>query len=217
MKITYYLDVVSSWCFWAEPAWAELQRRFAGQVEFGWKIALIHSGALPWNREEEEWYYRRSGTIMRSPFVLNAGWFEPDRREYLVPNAVAEAAKDFGVTDDRVRLAIARAAMIDGRKVGQWSEAVSVAAQAAGLTSAPLEAKARSKEIEDRVRASTAEFHSFQITQRPAFLLEDAIGDRAIFSGLVVAAPLAATIEAMLNDTAAYASYAAHHGTPPRA
>ena len=66
--------------------------------------------------------------------AVDPGWFEPELREYLVPNAVAEAAKDFGVTDDRVRLAIARAAMIDGRKVGQWSEAVSVAAPAAAPT-----------------------------------------------------------------------------------
>jgi hypothetical protein len=48
-------------------------------------------------------------------------------------------------------------------------------------------------------------------------LLQDDIDDRAVFSGLVTAAPLIATIEAMLADTAAYASYAAHHGAPPQA
>ena len=42
VKITYYLDVVSSWCYWAEPAWAELKRRYArAPVEFGWSIALL--------------------------------------------------------------------------------------------------------------------------------------------------------------------------------
>jgi len=217
MKVTCYLDVISSWCFWAEPAWAELKQRFAGEVEFAWKIALLDAGALPATMAQEEWYYRRSGTIMRSPFMLNTGWFEPDCREYLAPNLVAEAAKDFGVTDDRVRLAVARAAMVDGRKVGRWDEAVAAAAAAAGVDPAALEAKAKLPEIEARVRASTAEFHSFQINQRPAFLLEDPIGDRAVFSGLVVAAPLVATLEAMLTDTAAYASYATHHGAPPPA
>jgi hypothetical protein len=24
-KVTYYLDVISSWCPWAEPSWAELK------------------------------------------------------------------------------------------------------------------------------------------------------------------------------------------------
>jgi len=38
---------------------------------------------------------------------------------------------------------------------------------------------------------------------------------RAVFSGLVVAAPLAAAIEAMLHDAAAYASFrGAFRGRP---
>ena len=215
VKITCYLDVISSWCYWAEPAWAELKQRYAGRVEFAWQIALLDASGIPATREQEEWFYRRSGTIMRSPFMLNSGWFEPELREYLAPNLVAEAAKDFGVTDDRVRLAIAEAALQEGRKVGRWEVAVAAATQVVKLDSASLMAKAKSKEVEHRVRANTAEFHSFKINQRPAYLIEDGIGDRAVFSGLVTAAPLAATIEAMLHDTTAYASYAAHYGPPP--
>jgi hypothetical protein len=45
-----------------------------------------------------EWYYRRSGMLMRSPFMLNASWVEPGRAEYLEPNCVAEAARDFGMS-----------------------------------------------------------------------------------------------------------------------
>ncbi|MBI3853881.1 MAG: DsbA family protein [Verrucomicrobia bacterium] len=215
VKIICYLDVISSWCYWAEPAWAELKQRYTGKVEFAWKTALLDASSIPATREEEEWYFRRSGTIMRSPFMLSAGWYESGMKEYLAPNAVAEAAKDFGVTDDHVRLAIAHAALREGRKVGRWEEAVAPAAKAADLDSAALLAKAKSKEIEARVRASTAEFHSFQVNQRPAFLIEDSIGDRAVFSGLVTVAPLASTIEAMLHDVAAYISHAAHYGPPP--
>jgi len=75
--------------------------------------------------------------------------------------------------------------------------------------------KAKSPEVEARARATTAEFHSLQVNQRPTFLLENNIGDRAVFSGLATAAPLAAAIDAMLNDAAAYASHAAHFGLPP--
>ncbi len=215
MKITYYLEVISSWCFWAEPAWAELKQRYGGRVEFGWKLALMDASALPASRNQCEWFYRRSGTIVRSPFMLNSGWFEPELKEYLAPNLVAEAAKDFGATDDRVRLAIAQAALRAGRKVGRWEEAAAVAATAAGLDAAALLKKAKSPEVEARARATTAEFHALQVTQRPTFLLENGIGDRAVFSGLVVAAPLAAATDAMLNDAAAYASHAAHFGPPP--
>jgi len=216
MKITYYLEVISSWCHWAEPAWAELKQRYAGRVEFDWKLALMDGSGLPTSREQCEWFYRRSGTIMRSPTMLNAGWFEPELQEYLAPNLIAEAARDFGVTDDRARLAIARAAVIDGRKMGQWEEAASVGATAAGLDAAALLKRAKSPEIEARARASTAEFYALKVTQRPTFVLENTIGDRAVFSGLAVAAPLAAAIEAMLHDAAAYASFAAHFGGPPK-
>ncbi len=217
MKITYFVEILSSWCYWAEPTWTELKNRYAGRVDFQWKIALMNTGDFPASTAQCEWFYRRSGTITRSPFMLNPGWFEAERKgNYNAPNLVAEAGKDFGFTDDRLRLALTEAAVRDGRKIGNLAEAIAVAAQATGLDAAKLRARAESPEVSERVRTSTAEFHSLQITQRPAFLLEDTIGDRAVFSGLVALAPLAATIDAMLADTAAYATHAAHFGTPPK-
>jgi predicted DsbA family dithiol-disulfide isomerase len=185
-------------------------------VEFSWKIALLDESGMSKSREQADWFYRRSGTIMRSPFMLNSGWMT-GLKEYLAPNCVAEAAKDFGVTDDRVRLRLMEAAMREGQKVGDWNVSVVVAAEVAGLDSAGLLKKARSPEIEKRARAATAEFHALQVTQRPTFVLEDNIGDRAVFSGLVKPAPIAAAIDAMLEDAAAYASHAAHFGAPPPA
>jgi predicted DsbA family dithiol-disulfide isomerase len=215
MKITYYLEVISSWCFWAEPAWADLKQRYAGRVEFGWKLSLMDSSGLPVSREQCEWFYRRSGTARRSAFMLNSGWFEAGTKEYLAPNLVAEAARDFGIHDDRARLAIAQAALREGRKVGQWEVSAEAAAAATGLDAAKLLARAKSPEVEARARAATAEFYALQVTQRPTFLLENAIGDRAVFSGLAEAAPIAETIEVMLADAAAAASYAAHFGGVP--
>ena len=215
VKITYYLDVVSSWCYWAEPAWAELKRRYATTpVEFHWKIALLDEGGMSKSQDQCDWFYRRSGTIVRSPFMLHSGWLTHSK-EYLPPNCVAEAAKDLGVTDDRVRLAIMEAGMRQGVRVGEWDAAATVAAKAGKLNKVKLLKLAKSAAVEKRVRTATAEFYDLKITQRPAFLLEDDIGDRAVFSGLVKLAPLAGTIDAMLEDSAAYASYAAHHGHPP--
>lgn len=216
VKITYYLDVISSWCLWAEPALAELKQRYAkAPVEFTWQIALIDENGMSKSQSQADWFYRRSGTIMRSPFMLNSGWLT-GLKEYLAPNCVAEAAKDFGVTDNRVYLALMEAAMREGKKVGEWKISAGIAAKAAGLTSAALLKKAQSAEIEKRVRKSTADFHALQIGQRPAFVLDDNIGDRAVFSGLAKAAPIIAAIDAMLDDCAAYASHAAHFGAPPK-
>jgi len=215
LKVTYYLEVISSWCYWAEPTWAELKQRYAGKVEFGWKIAQMPAQAYPVSQSQCEWFYRRSGSIMRSPFMLNSGWFEPEIKEYLAPNYVAEAAKDFGVTDDRVRLAIAHAALREGKKLGRLDVAVVVAAESAGLDAAKLKARAQSPEVAARTQAATAEFQALQVNQRPTFLIENAIGDRAVFSGLVKIDPLAAAIETMIADEAAYASWKAHFGEPP--
>lgn len=218
MKITFYLEVVSSWCYWARPAWAELQRRYAGRVEFGWKIAKMRAEDWPASRAQCEWFYRRSGMVRRSPFMLNAGWFEPfNPRRYAAASYVAEAGRDFGINDDRLWLALSDAADREGLKVCQMDVAAEVGAKAAGLDAVKLKARAESAEVAARIEASTREFFAHQIDQRPAFVITNAIGDKAVFSGLVHLEPLVATIEAMFSDEAAYASHRAHYGDPPKA
>jgi predicted DsbA family dithiol-disulfide isomerase len=217
VKVTYYLEVLSSWCHWVEPTWEDLKARYSGRVEFEWRIALMSPEDYPVSLEQVQWFYQRSGgTVMRSPTMLNPGWFEAARKgSYPNPNLVAEAGKDFGFTGDTVRLAISRAAVIDGLKVGDMATAVAVASKASGIPAKKLRARAESAAVKARVEGSTADFHSHRIGQRPAFILEDAIGDKAVFSGIVSIVPLAATIDAMLSDASAYAAHAAHHGVPP--
>jgi predicted DsbA family dithiol-disulfide isomerase len=215
VRVTY-LEVVSSWCYWAEPAWRELKKRYAtAPVEFEWKIALMDESGLPESREQLEWFYRRSGTIVDSPYMLNAGWLEPGIREYLVPNLVAQAAKELGVTDDRVRGAIADAAMRLGQKVHTWEGSVEIASKAANLVRQELKERAQAPDIEAKARASTEEFHLMKVTQRPTFLVTNEIGDRAVLSGTWTAAPLIAVIESQLADEASYKSWAVHMGSVP--
>ena len=215
ITVTDYLDVVSSWCFWSEPTWAELKKRYQGRVEFQWKIALMDKAGLPVSREQEAWFYRRSGMLMRSPFMLRTEWYDASLPEWLTPNSVAEAAKDFGITDDRVRLALAHAALREGKKVSDWDVSAEIGAEAGGVDKKKLLESAKSSAIEKRIRAHTAEFRAMQISQRPAFVIDTEIGDRAIFSGVVKLDPLVSTIESMLDDGVAYAAHKAHFGDPP--
>ena len=221
MKITYFLEVTSSWCYWAEPMWAELKRRYAGRAEFGWKIAQMNASDYPASRAQCDWFYRRSGMIMRSPFMLSSGWFEPElitEGVIVAPNLVAEAARDFGFNGDEIRLALSHAGEREGQKTLRLEVAVAIAAAAGGkkLNAKKLRARAESAEVRARVQASTREFFAHQVTQRPTFVIEDAIGDKAVFSGLAKIEPLAATIDAMLSDVAGYAAHAAHIGAPPK-
>jgi predicted DsbA family dithiol-disulfide isomerase len=213
--MTNYLDVISSWCYWATPAWQELRARYSDRVDFQWKIALMDKTGLPPTRAHTEWYYKRSGTLMRSPRLLNASWVDPNATEYLAPNCVAEAARDFGIEDDRVWMALNKAELHDGKKIGHWDIAIEVAADAAGLNLDLLGECAKTPAVEARVRKSTAEFHALQVTQRPTFVIDSPIGDRAVFSGFAKAAPMAATLDAMWDDIVGYESYAAHFGDPP--
>jgi predicted DsbA family dithiol-disulfide isomerase len=192
-----------------------LKARYAGKAAFDWKIAQMPAEAYPVSQNQCEWFYRRSGSMVRSSFMLNSAWLEPEIKVYLAPNLVAEAAKDFGATDDRVRLAIAHAALREGRKVGRWEVAVAVAASAAGVDAAKLQARAQSAEVAARAAATSAEFQALQVNQRPTFLIENEIGDRAVLSGVARVEPLAAAIDALLADQAAYDSWKAHFGSPP--
>jgi hypothetical protein len=45
--------------------------------------------------------------------------------------------------------------------------------------------------------------------------MENSIGDRAVFSGVARVEPLAAALDALLADAAAYLSWKAHFGEPP--
>lgn len=217
ITVTNYLDVISSWCFWAAPAWAELQRRYAGRANFVWKIALMDEAGMPVSLAQMDWFYRRSGMLMRSPFMLSSAWYTPGMKEFLAPNAITEAAREMGVTDERVWLAMAEAGLRQGRRTSEWEIAAEVGAQASGLPKEKLLARARSAEIEERIRETTAEFHKMDITQRPTFVIDSEIGDRAIFSGFARVEPIAATLDAMLDDIVGYDAHAAHFGQPPTA
>src|SRR5207237_10931100 len=176
ITVTDYLDVVSSWCFWSEPTWAELKRRYESRVQFQWKIALMDPSGLPTSREQEQWFDRRSGMMMRSPFMLNTEWYDPSLAEWLAPNCVAEAAKDFGITDDRVRLALAHAGLREGKEIGDWNVAADSGAEAGGIDTGKLVERARSVEIEPRVRTSSAEFLALQITDLHVVVLTTVLG-----------------------------------------
>src|ERR1041384_7098339 len=148
LNVTIYLDVISSWCFWAQPAWEELKKRYADRVDFDWKIALMDASGFPKSVEQAEWYYRRSGMMMRSPFMLKPGWVEPNLQECLAPNLIAEAARDLGVADDRVRMALATATEREGQNTNDWDLAAEIGAKASGIDKAKLLERGRSPEIE---------------------------------------------------------------------
>jgi len=167
------------------------KNRYADRVDFHWRIALMDPANFPVSASQCDWFYQRSGTVVNSPYMLNSGWFEAERAgHYEAPNWVAEAGRDFiGESDGRIRLALAQAAVRDGQKIGDIETACAIAASAAGLDARALRTAAESTAVQIRVVASTATFFAHQTNQRPAFVIESDIGDKAILSGTYRVAP----------------------------
>jgi predicted DsbA family dithiol-disulfide isomerase len=213
IALTYYPDVMSSWCFYAEPNLDRLRQAHGDRLKYEWRIAMVtESGPEGFTREQMTWFYRRSGSI--SGIHLNPDW---DRGPHstLQPNLAAEAARELGCTDDRVRRALARAALIDGTSIYRKSEAVTVAAAAGGLDDGQLFKIMDDPRIEERIRKSGADFAALRIDQRPGFVLRSDIGDVAVFSGVWRFEPLDAAIEAMIKDEDKYAKFAAENKPLP--
>ena len=216
LTVTLYVEVISSWCFHTEAAWDEVRLRFAGNATFDWRIALMEPAAYPATRAQADWFYRRSGTIVGAQWILNSGWLDsraPDG--FVVPNLVAEAARSLGAGDDHVRRAIADAALRLGQGVGNLDVAVAIAAEASGLNRDALRTASLDPQTRATLDASTRDFHAMGATQRPTWVVESEIGDRAMLSGTWRAAPVIAVVEATLADLRAYRSHAAHHGGVP--
>lgn len=50
INVTYYLDIVSSWCFYSESTWTRLKERYHGLATFDRRISLIPEDGIPKSR-----------------------------------------------------------------------------------------------------------------------------------------------------------------------
>ncbi len=209
----YYLDVMSSWCTYAEPAIAEVRKRFGDDLDYEWRIAAVKDGQPPgFTQEGMAWWYERSGSM--SGIKLTAAWIQSPEGTWW-PNIAAEAARSLGKVDDTVRLALARAALFDGRPIQQRDIAEEVAARAAGLSADRLRAAMDDPAVATRMRASTAEFRAMPCTVVPTFLITNEIGDVNMLSGAYRAEHLAVCIEQLRADVRGYEAFGKAHPPPP--
>ncbi len=213
VKLIHYLDVMSSWCYYAEPAVERLRRKYGSKLAYEWRISLVAD--RPASRAQVEWFYKRSGSI--SGTHLNPSWFAGAYPDWDFPNLAAEAARELGFSDDRVRLALSHAALIDGVPLYERREAAKVVAAVTGVDTDKILAQMDDAKMSERIKQTSKEFDALHIDQRPAFVLRSNIGDTAIFSGIWVFEPLDATVDAMLRDVDQYAKFASENPPLPAA
>lgn len=80
--------------------------------------------------------------------------------------------------------------------MGRLDVAVEVVARAGGVDAGELRALAPSAEVAARLEVCTGAFETLRVSQRPTSVLENTIGDRAVFSGVVRMAPSECTVQA---------------------
>lgn len=211
VNVVFYLDVLSSWSHIADRALTVLEEKYAGDVEFEWRIAqLFDFGPLPYSRDALQWYYGRTARV--TGIELNAAWFDSPDATTVYANQAAEAVRLLGVAGSHVRRGLTHAALADGKFVGRREVALEVASQLSGLSTERLSQAMESPEVCDRIAATTGEFAALPCSQLPAFVIRNDIGDTAIFSGLYTLDSLDAAIAEMLEAARINRDY----GTPPR-
>ncbi len=213
IKLTYYLDVLSSWCFVVESALAQLRQELGPRLEVDWRLAyLFGGGPMGYGPEMNAWYYGRTGSI--TGVKLNPTWKESAGETTWFANLATQATRELGVTDDRVRLAMSRAAMVDGRHVGRREVAVQVAAEASGLPILDIERAMNDPRTAPAMEKTTLEYQALGVQVQPAFVLRNDIGDMAILSGLYRYETLAACAAEMLAAADGYAAFSAANPQP---
>jgi predicted DsbA family dithiol-disulfide isomerase len=214
MRLTYFFDVCSMWCVLGDEVIAEIGVRYGARVPVSWKIALINRGKpMEAGPEQELWYYDRCEIVTGRRF--NHRWLERKGQSTSIPNSLIAAAWRFGKGIE-VHQAFKSAAMDRGEPILQRAVALKIASEAGGLTEEALANAIDDPALTSELQESLSEFQSYRIDQRPAFVLQSAIGDTAVFSGIYRGEPIFAALEAMLRDEEKYAEYASSHAPIPQ-
>ncbi|HEY8296980.1 MAG TPA: DsbA family protein [Candidatus Baltobacteraceae bacterium] len=207
LQLTYYFDVLSQWCHFADKSLDRLRRDFGDRIAVELKIRLLNDGKpIAYTPEQLAAYYRRSKAI--AGIETTAAWLHPGDSS-LYANCAVEAVRSLGGDVESVRRKLSRAALRDGERVGTFDLACALAARLSGFDEQRLGAAMR--ETEPLLRKSTAEFYALPVEVVPTFVLRNAIGDTAILSGLFRYGALAAAAREMIDDADAYERYAADH------
>jgi predicted DsbA family dithiol-disulfide isomerase len=213
MQLTYFFDVCSMWCALGDEALVSVQERYGERVPITWKVALINDGKpMDAGLDQELWYYDRCEAATGRRF--DHRWIEKRGQSTWLPNALIHMAQKLGKGAE-VHRALKIAALQRGEPILRRDVALSLAVSASGLDRLTFETGIEDPALVAEIRISTAEFNTYRINQRPAYVIRSGIEDTSIFSGIYRSEPLIAAIDAMIADENAYARFAVAHAPIP--
>lgn len=208
ITIIHYFDVLSSWSLISQPALDAVAAEFGDAISVDWRVGLFNDGApVGESAEKWAWYYRRIEAM--TGVKLNPAWRDSDDDSTFVPNAVAIAARRLGATDDAVRLALSRGAMVDGRKIQHRETALDIAVEASGLDRADLAAAVDDRLTFAELSRTTREYKALPVNVLPVFQITNPLGDTALLSGYFQAETLLAVVGEAVETIRRYDTYMA--------
>jgi len=213
MQLTYFYDVCSMWCALGDEVLAGIRERYGLRVPIIRKIALINQGE-PMNAgpEQERWFYDRCEVATGRRF--DHRWIEKSGQTTWLPNRVIHIAEKLGKGPE-VLEAFKNEGLTKGRFILRQEVALDIASATSGIERAKFESYLDDPATIEEIRATTAEFTSFRMNQRPTFVIRSAIDDTAIFSGLYRPEPIISALDAMIADEDSYERFASSHPPMP--
>lgn len=206
MRVIAIFDVLSHWCLAAWPAFEAAQAQAPTELVLA---PILNGFPMGAPAEHEAWFYKRGS--LAYDMTLHSDWYENELSTTLHANAAVVAASLLGADLPKTTVAVMRAAMEDGVKMGRRDVAVTTVARIAGLDAAALDRSMRSAEAGRRLNAANAELQRIGCTERPSWLMENANGDRVVMQGIWQKEPILSSLTALQSDEQAYA----RAGAPP--
>jgi predicted DsbA family dithiol-disulfide isomerase len=208
IRIDYYLDALSQWCFIGDKALRNIQMRYANQLHIRYRfVPICGRGPIYVDSDGQRMAYERSESISG---VHTTVWLQGEARSTWQANAAILAACSLGIDIERARNAISTAALEHAAPLGENGEAATLIATRFGIDRQVLEAAMNSQAICEQMDEDARAFTQNGCTLRPAFVLENDIGDRTVLNGGWRESLLAEVVDALLSDAAGYEWYEKH-------
>ena len=205
VTIQYFLDALSQWCYIADRSLVNLRASYADRIELKYLFVPI-SGRDPIyvDVNGQKMAYERSEMITG---VHTTPWLRDEARSTWQANAAVLAAVSLGADIEKARTAVAAAALERGAHLGEHGEAAALLAATFGIERAQLETAMASPHVCDQMDEAARTFAQYGCTLRPAFVLENSIGDRIVLDGGWREPLLVEAVNALLSDAEGYERY----------
>lgn len=205
VECSYFLDVLSQWCLIADSTLRDLQAKHS-QLDVSLRfVPIAFKDPLPVTRAEQARAYERSAMITG---VRTVPWIvEGEPTHTWEANATVLAGAHLGLDVERVRGAIAHAALIEGQPMGREGAAIALVSRQFGVDAKELQHVVYGAEIAARMQAQEDAFKALHLQVRPTFVLRNAIEDHVILGGTYRFDLLDTSVQCLSEDAAGYAHF----------